>query len=88
MHVDFDAFYASVEARQNPRLKGRPLIIGADPKEGKGRGVVVSCSYEARKYSVQSAMPISQAYKLCPGATYLRPNFPLYEQVSDRLMAR
>jgi len=86
MHVDFDAFYASVEACQNPTLRGRPLIIGADPKEGKGRGVVVSCSYEARKYGVRSAMPISQAYKLCPDATYLRPNFPLYEQVSDRLM--
>ena len=61
LHVDLDAFYASVEQRDNPTLQGKQLIIGADPKEGKGRGVVVSCSYEARKAGVRSGMPISLA---------------------------
>ena len=87
MHVDMDAFYASVEQRDNPNLRGRPVVIGADPKDGKGRGVVVACSYEARKYGVHSAQPISQAYKRCPGAIYVRPNFELYGKVSDQAMS-
>jgi DNA polymerase IV (DinB-like DNA polymerase) len=70
LHVDLDAFYASVEQRENPMLRGLPLIIGADPKEGKGRGVVVACSYEARKYGLHSGQPISRGYKL-----YVPPNF-------------
>jgi DNA polymerase IV (DinB-like DNA polymerase) len=86
MHIDMDAFYSSVEQRENPSLKGRPVIVGADPKGGKGRGVVAGCSYEARKFGVHSALPISQAYRLCPDGAYLRPNFTLYEQVSEQLM--
>ena len=85
-HVDLDAFYASVEQRENTSLKGMPLIIGANPKGGKGRGVVVACSYEARKDGVRSGQPISIAYKLCPTGTYLRPNLVLYGQVSYDVM--
>lgn len=85
-HVDMDAFYASAERRQNPALAGLPIIVGADPKEGKGRGVVAGCSYEARKFGVHSAQPISRAYRLCPQAAYLRPNFALYEEISARIM--
>lgn len=81
-----DAFYASVERHQNPALTGQPIIVGADPKGGKGRGVVAGCSYEARKFGVHSAQPISRAYRLCPQGVYLRPNFALYEEVSARIM--
>ncbi len=87
MHIDLDAFYASVEQRENPELKGRPVVIGADPKNGQGRGVVATCSYEARKFGIKSAMPISKAWKLCPQGIYLRPNFPLYARVSNNIMA-
>lgn len=86
LHVDLDAFYASAEQSVNPSLKGKPLIVGADPKEGKGRGVVLTASYEARKYGIRSGLPISQAYRLCPDAVYVRPNWLLYEQLSDRVM--
>ena len=86
LHVDMDAFYASAERRQNPALAGLPIIVGADPKSGKGRGVVAGCSYEARKFGVHSAQPISRAYRLCPQGVYLRPNFPLYEETSARMM--
>ena len=85
-HVDLNAFYPSVEVVHSPALKGRPVIVGADPKGGRGRGVVVSCSYEARKLGVRSGMPISRAFSLAPGALYLRPNFPLYGKVSKRVM--
>jgi len=81
-----DAFYASVERHQNPALAGLPIIVGADPKGGKGRGVVAGCSYEARRFGVHSAQPISRAYRLCPQGVYLRPNFALYEEVSARIM--
>lgn len=86
MHVDMDAFYSSVEQRENQTLKGRPVIVGADPKGGRGRGVVAGCSYEARKFGVHSAQPISQAYRLCPNGAYLRPNFELYERASEQVM--
>jgi DNA polymerase IV (DinB-like DNA polymerase) len=86
MHIDMDAFYSSVEQRENPSLMGKPVIVGADPKEGNGRGVVMGCSYEARKLEVRSALPISVAYRLCPNGIYLRPNFHLYEQVSEQIM--
>jgi DNA polymerase IV (DinB-like DNA polymerase) len=86
LHVDMDAFYASAERRQNPALTGLPIIVGADPKGGKGRGVVAGCSYEARKFGIHSALPISRAYRLCPQGVYLRPNFALYEQVSAQIM--
>lgn len=87
-HVDLDAFYASVEQRENPSLRGVALIIGADPRQGKGRGVVVACSYEARKRGLHSGQPISRAYRLCPDGVYLRPNLPLYGQVSSEVMER
>ncbi len=68
---------------------GKPLVVGADPKSGRGRGVVTSCSYEARKFGVRSGMPISQAYKLCPPPTgiYVRPDFRLYGETSERVMS-
>ncbi len=86
MHIDMDAFYSSVEQRENPSLKGKPVIVGADPKNGKGRGVVAGCSYEARKFGVRSGQPISQAYRLCPNGVYVRPNFALYESASEQVM--
>jgi len=82
-----DAFYASLEQRENPDYKNRPVIVGADPKSGKGRGVVAGCSYEARRLGIHSAMPISRAYRLCPDGVYLRPRFELYVKVSDDIMA-
>jgi len=87
LHVDLDAFYVSAEVREDPKLRGLPVVVGADPEKGAGRGVVVACSYEARKFGLRSGMPISRAYRLCPGATYLRPNWGLYERVSDEVMA-
>ncbi len=86
MHLDMDAFYVSAERLRNPDLLGKPVIIGADPKEGKGRGVVAACSYEAREKDVRSGMPISRAYRKCPEAVYLRPDFPYYGRVSDEVM--
>ncbi|MBD3197049.1 MAG: DNA polymerase IV [Candidatus Lokiarchaeota archaeon] len=86
LHCDLDCFFAAVEARDDPELRGKPLIIGADPKEGKGRGVVSTCSYEAREYGIHSAMPISQAYKLCSHAIFRRPSHKKYRPVSDNVM--
>ncbi len=86
LHVDLDAFFPSVEARANPELKGKPLVVGADPKGGRGRGVVSSASYEARIFGVRSAMPISRAWKLCPDGIYLRPNFQRYVEASNNIM--
>ncbi|MGI0091798.1 MAG: DNA polymerase IV [Nitrososphaerales archaeon] len=87
-HIDIDSFYPSVEARENPRLRGLPVIVGADPKGGRGRGVVVSCSYEARKLGIRSGQPISFAYRICKEdtAAYLRPNFALYSKISNSIM--
>ncbi len=78
LHIDMDAFYASVEQRDDPSLKGKPVIIGANPKQGKGRGVVSTCSYEARQFGIHSAMPISRAYRRCPGGVYLSPDMKKY----------
>ncbi len=86
LHCDLDAFYPSCEIHRDPSLKGKPLIVGADPKNGKGRGVVTSCSYEARKFGVRSGMPISQAWKLCPQGVYVQPDFELYGETSERVM--
>ena len=86
LHVDLDAFFPSVEVREHPELKDKPVIVGADPKEGKGRGVVSSASYEARKFGIRSAMPISRAWKLCPDGVYLRPHFDLYIPASNSIM--
>lgn len=85
IHVDMDAFYAAVEQRDQPAYRGRPVIVGADPKQGKGRGVVAACSYEARAFGVRSAMPISSAYRLCPHATYLPVRMNRYAEVSARI---
>ena len=81
-----DAFFAAVEAREKPEIADRPIVVGADPREGRGRGVVAACNYEARKYGIHSAMPISQAYRRCPHAVYLPPRGQLYAEVSERIM--
>src|SRR2546428_3222140 len=86
LHVDMDAFYASIEQLDNPEYKGKPVIVGADPKGGKGRGVVAACSYEARKFGVHSALPISRAWKLCPEGVYVRPRMERYMEVSSQVM--
>ena len=86
LHVDLDAFYVSAERRERPELRGLPVAVGADPEGGKGRGVVIACSYEARKFGLRSGMPISQAYRLCPQATYIPPDWGLYERVSEEVM--
>ena len=80
IHVDMDAFYAAVEVRDNPELKGKPLIIGALPHE---RGVVATCSYEARKFGVRSAMSIKEAYRRCPHGIYMHPNGDKYAAASE-----
>lgn len=77
-----DYFFAQVEERENPSLKGRPVVVGADPKEGRGRGVVSTANYEARKFGIHSGMPISWAYRACPEAIFLRPRHDFYQQVS------
>jgi DNA polymerase IV (DinB-like DNA polymerase) len=87
LHVDMDHFFTAIEERMHPEYRGKPVIVGADPKEGKGRGVVSTCNYEARKYGVRSGMPISRAWKLCPNAIYLPVNYELYTKVSERIMA-
>jgi len=86
LHVDMDSFYASAEVQRNPALADKPVIVGADPREGKGRGVVVACNYVARGYGVRSAMPITRAWALCPGAVYLRPDFDYYVSLSTKVM--
>ena len=79
IHIDMDAFYAQVEVRENPLLRGKPVIVGGNPD---ARGVVATCSYEARKYGIHSAMPCKIAYKRCPYAIFVRPRFEVYKQVS------
>ena len=84
IHVDMDAFFAAVEMRDNPALRGKPLIIGALPSQ---RGVVATCNYAAREYGVHSAMNIKEAYRLCPTGIYLRPDMNKYKAVSAELHA-
>jgi len=79
IHIDMDAFYASVEQRDNHHLKGKPVIVGGDPQR---RGVVAACSYEARKFGIHSAMACATAYKRCPHAAFIRPRFDVYKSVS------
>ena len=79
IHIDMDAFYASIEQRDNPDLKGKPVIVGRSPQS---RGVVATCSYEARKYGIHSAMPCKTAYKRCPYAVFVRPRFEVYKSIS------
>lgn len=82
IHVDMDAFFAAVEVRDNPNLAGKPLIIGALPHE---RGVVSTCSYEARKFGVRSAMSIKEAYRRCPHGIYMHPNMGKYVAISREI---
>ncbi|WP_020563968.1 DNA polymerase IV [Methylosarcina fibrata] len=79
IHIDMDAFFAAVEQRDNPELRGRPIIVGGRPD---ARGVVATCSYEARKFGVRSAMSSALAYRLCPEALFIKPRFEVYKEVS------
>ena len=83
IHADFDAFYASVEQRDDPALRGRPVVVGGDPD---ARGVVAAASYEARRFGVRSAMPMKTAMRLCPQAVRVAPRFETYREVSRNVM--
>ncbi len=89
-HIDLDCFFAAVHIKYNPYLEGFPVIIGSDPKLGKGRGVISTCSYEAREYGLHSAMPISKAFKLCPEGVYIcsgrEVSFVKYHEESEKVM--
>ncbi|MFZ5822879.1 MAG: DNA polymerase IV [Bacillota bacterium] len=82
LHLDMDAFFAAVEQRDNPRLRGKPVVVGGSPNS---RGVVSTCSYEARKFGVRSAMPSREALRLCPQAIFIRPNIPKYSEVGRQV---
>lgn len=94
-HLDMDAFFAAAEERERPWLKGMPIVVGADPKNGAGRGVVATANYKAREYGIRSALPISRAWWLSeeakrqgkPPAIFLGGNFKLYAEISRRIMA-
>jgi DNA polymerase-4 len=79
IHIDMDAFYAAVEQRDNPDYRGKPVVVGGRPDS---RGVVATCSYEARKFGIRSAIASSQAYRLCPHAIFVKPRFEVYKDVS------
>ncbi len=85
-HLDMDHFYTAVEERRRPDVRGKPVVVGADPKEGKGRGVVQTANYEARKFGIRSGMPISKAWKLNHQAVFLLPDFDLYIKTSNEIM--
>jgi DNA polymerase-4 len=83
IHIDMDAFYASVEQLDNPELAGKPVIVGGRPDS---RGVVAACSYEARRFGIRSAMPCAHAYKRCPEAIFVRPRMARYKEISEQIM--
>src|SRR6266516_4708429 len=83
LHLDLDAFYASIEQRDHPEYRGKPVIVGGSPDR---RGVVATASYEARKFGVHSAMPSRTAYRLCPQAIFLPARFEVYRAVSQQIM--
>ena len=87
IHIDMDAFFASVEIRDNPKLKGKPVIIGNDPRKTGGRGVVSTCSYEARSFGIHSAMSSKEAYERCPQAVFIPGNYEKYTAVSQQIRA-
>lgn len=82
LHIDMDAFFAAIEQHDHPEWRGKPVIVGADPQQ---RGVVSTCSYEARTFGVHSAMPSRQAYELCPQGIFVRPRMERYQAVSDQV---
>src|SRR6202050_4128426 len=83
LHLDMDAFYASVEQRDDPGLRGRPVIVGSPPTQ---RGVVCAASYEARKFGVRSAMPSATAGRLCPTGIFVRPHMDRYREESRHIL--
>src|SRR5579864_6615445 len=83
IHIDMDAFYAAIEQRDQPALRGRAVIVGGSPDK---RGVVASCSYEARQFGIHSAMPSRTAFRLCPQAVFLPARFEVYRAVSASIM--
>ena len=83
VHLDMDAFYASVEQRDDPALRGKPVVVGGRPES---RGVVAAASYEARAFGIRSAMPMGRALRLCPQLVIVHPNFERYRQVSRQVM--
>ena len=85
IHIDMDAFFAAVEERDNPVLKGKPVVIGKDPRETGGRGVVSTCNYEARKYGIHSAMSSKEAYERCPQAIFISGNYEKYRSVGQEI---
>ncbi|MGE4559799.1 MAG: DNA polymerase IV [Desulfobulbus sp.] len=84
IHIDMDAFFASVEQLDRPELRGLPVIVGGNPQS---RGVVAACSYEARAFGIHSAMPCARAYHLCPRAVFIKPRMARYQEVSGQIMA-
>lgn len=87
IHIDMDAFFAAVETRDNPKLKGKPVIIGSDPRQTGGRGVVSTCSYEARAFGIHSAMSSKEAYERCPQAIFISGNYEKYKTVGLQIRA-
>lgn len=86
LHIDMDAFFAAIEERDNPQFQGKPIVVGADPKGGFGRGVVSTANYEARKHGIKSAMPISWAYRANPRAIFLPVDMKRYKKASESVM--
>src|SRR4030042_5128571 len=94
VHLDMDAFFAAVEERDTPQWRGLPIVVGASPRGGKGRGVVSTANYKAREYGIHSALPISKAWQFSewakkrgePAAIFVEPDIEKYEMVSDRIL--
>lgn len=85
IHIDMDAFFAAIEERDNPSLRGKPVVIAKDPRETGGRGVVATCNYEARKYGIHSAMSSKEAYDKCPQAMFISGNYSKYQEVGRQV---
>ena len=85
IHVDMDAFFAAIEVRDNPELKGKPVVIGADPRLSGGRGVVSTCNYEARAFGIHSAMSSKEAFERCPQAIFISGHYEKYQEVGRQV---